>query len=217
MEDSVKLMTIYDVSLPVSESLVVWPGDPPLRITHASHLERGDMATVSRLEMSSHAGTHVDAPVHFVPNASGVDAMPLELLVGPALVVHSLEVEAITAKVLNGLAIPSGTERVLFRTRNSELWLQGQQSFDEDYVGVTQDGASWLVDKGVRLVGVDYLAVAPFDDLVGPHQILLGAGLVVVEGLDLSRIAPGFYQLVCLPLKIVGGDGAPARAILIGG
>jgi arylformamidase len=152
-----------------------------------------------------------------MPGASGVDDMALDLLVGPSLVVHCLEVDAISARVLESLAIPPGTRRVLFRTRNSDLWARGGQSFAEDYVGVTRDGAQWLVDHGVKLAGVDYLAIAPYDDLIVPHQILLGAGVIVVEGLDLSQIAPGLYQLVCLPLKLEGGDGAPARAILVGG
>jgi arylformamidase len=208
---------IYDISLPISESLVVWPGDPPTRITQASHLDRGDMATVSRLDLSAHTGTHVDAPVHFVPGGSGVDSMDLNVLVGPALVVHVLTVDAISAEVLDSLSILSGIERVLFRTRNSGWWPRHEQGFREDYVGITQDGAQWLVDHGVRLVGADYLAVARYDDLIVPHQILLRAGLIVVEGLDLSQIEPGIYQLVCLPLKIVGGDGSPTRAILIGG
>ncbi len=210
-------MAIYDISLSISESLVVWPDHPSIGISHRSHLDRGDRSTVSRLEISSHTGTHVDAPAHFVPGAAGVDVMDLSLLVGPSLVVHCLEVDAISAGVLDGLSIPPGTERLLFRTRNSERWMRGEREFDENYVGVTRDGAHWLIDHGVRLVGVDYLAVAPFDDLIVPHQILLGAGLVVVEALDLCQIAPGLYQLVCLPLKIEAGDGAPARAILIGG
>jgi arylformamidase len=175
-------MPVYDISLSISPSLVVWPGHPPIGVTQTSHLARGDRSTVSRLELSSHIGTHVDAPAHFVPGASGVDAMDLGLLVGQTLVVHCLGVDAIKASVLDGLAIPPGTERVLFRTRNSDLWARGEKRFDQDYVAVTRDGAQWLIEHGVRLVGVDYLAVAP-----------------------------------CLPLKIEGGDGAPARAILIGG
>jgi arylformamidase len=209
-------MPIYDISLPISPSLVVWPGHPSIGVTHSSHLDRGDRSTVSRLDLSSHAGTHVDAPAHFVPGAAGVDVMDLNLLVGPSLVVHCLEVDVISTGVLESLSIPAGTERVLFRTRNSNIWARNEQAFDENYVGVTRDGAQWLIEHGIRLVGVDYFAVAPFDDLVVPHQILLGAGMIVVEGLDLSRIAPGIYRLVCLPLKIEDGDGAPARAILIG-
>ncbi len=208
-------MTIYDVSLPISESLVVWPGDPLIRITQPSHLDRGDEATVSRLEMGAHTGTHVDAPAHFVQGGMGVDRLDLNLLVGPAVVVHALEADSLTAEVLEGLAIPPGTERVLFHTHNSQRWARGEREFWTDYVGITDGGARWLIARGVRLVGVDYLSVAPYDELVPPHRTLLGAGMVIVEGLDLSEVDPGVYQFVCLPLKVVGGDGAPARAILI--
>ena len=208
-------MPIYDISLPISESLVVWPGDPPIRITQPSHLDRGDMATVSRLDIGAHIGTHVDAPAHFVQGGAGVDSFNLDLLVGPARVVHALEVDVLSARVLQALAIPPGTERVLFRTRNSERWARGEKEFWTDYVGITDDGARWLIEQGVRLVGIDYLSVGPFDELEAPHRTLLGAGLIIVEGLDLSGVAAGVYHLVCLPLKVVGGDGAPARAILI--
>jgi arylformamidase len=211
----VKKMPIHDISLPISETLVVWPGDPPVRLTQPLHLDRGDFATVTRLDISAHTGTHLDAPAHFLQGGAGVDALDLEVLVGPALVVHALEVDAISAEVLEGLAIPPGTERVLFRTRNSDLWARGETEFDETFVAVTEDGARWLVERGVRLVGIDYLSVGPFADPVPPHSILLGAGVIVVEGLDLSKIESGVYQLVCLPLKIAGCDGAPARAILI--
>ena len=208
-------MKIHDISLPLSESLVVWPGDPPVRITQPSHLDRGDLYTVSRLELGAHVGTHVDAPAHFVQGGAGVDQLALELLVGPAQVVHVPEAAALTAEVLDGLPIPPGTERLLFRTRNSERWAGGTEGFQEDYVGFTDAGARWLVARGVRLVGIDYLSISSYDDLMPPHQTLLGAGVIVVEGLDLRGIAPGAYQLACLPLKLVDCDGAPARAILI--
>ena len=208
-------MQIHDISLPISESLVVWPGDPPVRITQPLHLDRGDEATVSHLDMGAHTGTHVDAPAHFVPGGSGVDTLDLNVLVGPVLVIHALEVDALSAEVLATLPIPPGTERVLFRTRNSELWTHGEREFQEDFVAITDDGARWLIERGVRLVGVDYLSVAPFDDVTPTHRALLRAGIVPLEGLNLSGIEPGVYQLVCLPLKIVGADGAPARAILI--
>ncbi len=208
-------MTIYDISLPISESLPIWPGDPPVHITHSSHLDRGDESTVSRLDLGAHTGTHVDAPAHFVPGGAGVDSLDLDLLVGPALVVHALEAEALTADLLESLEIPPGTERVLFRTRNSDLWARGVDEFAEDFVAITEDGARWLIARGVRLVGVDYLSVAPFHDPVPTHQLLLRAGLIALEGLDLGQVAPGIYQLVCLPLKLVGADGAPTRAILL--
>jgi arylformamidase len=206
---------IYDLSLPISESLVTWPSDPPVRIAQVSHLERGDQATVSRLEMGAHTGTHVDAPAHFVLGGLGVDSLDLNVLVGPALVVHAATADALSAEVLAGLEIPGDTERVLFRTRNSERWARGEREFDEGFVAIAEDGARWLVAHGVRLVGVDYLSVGAFGDTVPTHQILLRAGVVAVEGLNLSEIEPGVYGLVCLPLKIAGADGAPARAILI--
>jgi arylformamidase len=208
-------MTIYDISVPISESLPVWPGDPEIHITQPMHLARGDMATVSRLEMGAHTGTHVDAPAHFIPGGLSVDALDLSVLVGPALVIHAPEAHALTAQVLERLNIPPGTSRVLFRTRNSDRWARGEYPFFEDYVAFTMDGAAWLVERGIRLVGIDYLSVAPFDDPVPTHQTLLRAGIIVVEGLDLSSVAAGAYQLVCLPLKIAGAEGAPARAILI--
>ena len=206
---------IHDISLPISESLIVWPGDPGVKVTQTSHLDKGDVMTVSRLDMSVHTGTHVDAPCHFFPGGSSVDTLDLNVLVGPALVVHVLEADALSAGVLGGLAILPGTERVLFRTRNSDHWARGEREFDESFVAITEDGAYWLVERGVRLVGVDYLSVGPFDEPMSTHLILLRAGVIAVEGLNLSGIAPGVYQLVCLPLKIAGSDGAPVRAILI--
>jgi arylformamidase len=209
-------MPIYDVSLPISESLVVWPSDPPIRITQPYHLDRGDSATVTRLDMGAHTGTHVDAPAHFIPGGSGVDGIDLHVLVGPALVVHAPEADALSADVLAALQIPPGTERVLFRTRNSERWARNfAREFAEDFVAIPDDGARWLVAHGARLVGIDYLSVGPFGATAPTHRTLLRAGVVPVEGLNLSGIAPGVYQLVCLPLRIVGADGAPARAILI--
>jgi len=134
---------------------------------------------------------------------------------GPALVAEALEADALTADILAELAIPLGADRVLLRTRNSDLWARGEGEFAEDFVAITEDGARWLVERGIGLVGIDYLSIAPYGASVPTHQMLLRAGVILVEGLDLSQVAPGMYQFVCLPLKIVGGDGAPARAILI--
>jgi arylformamidase len=208
-------MAIHDISLPVSESLTVWPGDPEVRITQPFHLDRGDAATITRLDIGAHTGTHVDAPAHFIPGGSGVDALDLDVLVGPALVVHALEVDALSAEVLDGLQIPPGAERVLFHTRHSERWARGELEFAEDFVAITEDGARWLVERGVRLVGIDCPSVGPFDAPAPTHRMLLRAGVILVESLNLSGVAAGVYQLVCLPLRIVGADGAPARAILM--
>jgi arylformamidase len=208
-------MSIYDISLPISESMVVWPGDQAVHITQTSHLDRGDAATVSRLEMGAHTGTHVDAPAHFIKDGSGVDALNLDALVGLALVTEVREASVLTADIMAELAIPLGTERVLFHTRNSDLWEQEKRDFDKGFVAISEDGARWLVERGIKLVGVDYLSVGPFASSAPTHRSLLEAGVTVVEGLDLSRVRPGMYQLICLPLRIVGADGAPARAVLI--
>jgi arylformamidase len=208
-------MVIHDISLPISETLVVWPGDPAIRITQPSHLDKGDKATVSRLDMGAHTGTHVDAPCHFIRGGLGIDSLDLNTLVGPVSVVDVPVNGNLSVEVLKGLAIPPQTQRVLFRTSNSKLWAKGEPAFSKDFVGITADGAQWLVDFGVRLVGVDYLSVAPFGQSVPTHQTLLNAGVIIVEGLNLSAIRAGMYTLVCLPLKLVGIDGSPARSILI--
>lgn len=209
-------MPIYDISLTLSPSLIVWPGDPPVTITQPASMDRGDGFSITRLDIGAHVGTHVDAPAHFVRGGAGADALDLDVLIGPAVVVDARDASALTAEVLDSLAIPVGAQRLLFRTRNSELWRGSPHTFDEDFVAVTADGATWLVARGVRLVGIDYLSVAPFAESAPTHQILLAAGVIAVENLNLSEIEPGEYQLVCLPLKIAGADGAPARAVLIG-
>ena len=207
-------MKIIDVSVPVSSRLPTWPGDPRVSLTLASSIARGDAANVSRLEAGVHTGTHVDAPVHFVEGATGIDVIPVETLVGPCLVVE---------------ADPPGLElrpedlpdtphsRVLFKTRNSEHWAHGDTEFDTEFIAVGLELARRLVAERKLLVGVDYLSVesfhAPFEHPV--HRTLLEAQIVVVEGLDLSRVEPGEYELYCLPMKLAGSDGAPARTVLV--
>jgi len=208
---------IYDISVPISPDLPVWPGDPAVEVTQVLHIDRGDKMTLTRLQMGAHTGTHVDAPAHFVAGGRTIEALDLNVLVGPALVVGVPDVGAITAALLDRLDIPQGTRRILFRTRNSELWSRGETQFFREFVGITSDGAQWLVNRGVQLVGIDYLSISPYDDPIPPHQILLGAGVIALEGLNLAAVAPGVYDLVCLPLRIEGAEGAPARVILVGG
>jgi arylformamidase len=210
-------MKIYDISVPVYSGMVTWPGDPPAVLTRRADMDRGDFVNVTHLDIGAHTGTHLDAPLHFLAGGADTEGLDLDVLVGPALVVHLDDtVDAITAAVLAAAAIPPGTTRVLLRTRNSATWARGEAVFQRDFVAVEPDGATWLVEHGVRLVGVDYLSVAPFADGVPTHTILLQAGVIPVEGLNLDGIAAGIYQLICLPLKLRGSDGAPARAILIG-
>jgi len=208
-------MKIYDLTLPITPDLIVWPGDPPLEFTQPYHLERGDICTVTRMSLSVHTGTHLDAPAHFVRRGAGVETLPLATLIGPALLVEALETSAITAEILANLPIPPHTERLLVKTRNAARWAAGETHFYKEYVAVTADGARWLVEHGVKLIGVDYLSVAPFNELVEPHEILLEAGIIPVEGLNLHGVPPGLYQLVCLPLLIPGSDGAPCRTVLL--
>jgi arylformamidase len=207
---------MYDISLTVTPGLPVWPGDPPVELERVTKLEDGADANVSRLNMGAHTGTHVDAPYHFVGDGYTVEDIPIDILIGPAVVVEIPETsEKIDAVGLDQAGIRPGIERILFKTRNSRLWAEQQPEFQQDFVAITQDGAEWLVQRGVRLVGIDYLSVAPYDDPVPTHRILLGSRVVALEGLDLNGVSAGDYVLYCLPLKLGGSDGAPARAILI--
>jgi arylformamidase len=209
-------MTIYDVSLTISPNLPTWPGDPGLELEKFASFDKGDHNNITRISSSVHLGTHVDAPYHFLKDGTTVEQLPLDVLTGPCYVVQLPDgIEAITAEVLERTEITSEMKRVLFGTRNSHLWARGESNFQTDFVAITEDGAEWLVERGVQLVGVDYLSVAPYGDSVPTHTILLEAGVVLVEGLNLSNVMRGFYDLYCLPLKIAGCDGAPARAILI--
>ena len=211
-----KIMTIYDISLTISQNLPIWPGDPALELELIESMDQGAHANVTRLSAAVHLGTHVDAPHHFLNDGRTVDNLPLDVLTGPCYVTQLPDgIEAITAEVLDRSEITSEMKRVLFGTRNSHFWARGESTFQTDFVAITEDGAEWLVDRGVQLVGVDYLSVAPYGDSVPTHTIRLRAGVVIVEGLNLSKIVRGFYDLYCLPLKIAGSDGAPARAILI--
>lgn len=208
------LAEIIDISAPIHPGMHVWPGDPPVAIERTSSMADGAHDNVSRLDLGAHAGTHVDAPVHFIADAAGVDRVPLDALVGPAVVVDATAVDRhLDAGVLGGLEIPEGTERVLLKTPNSELWASDR--FEAGFLGVTDDGARWLVERGVRLVGIDYLSIAPYGDSVSTHRALLGAGVAILEGTDLRGVEPGAYELICAPLRIVDADGAPARALLV--
>jgi arylformamidase len=193
--------------------MVHWPANPPVRIDRMLDMERGDIANVSKISLGSHTGTHMDAPIHFVRDGVERDRMPLDATIGHARVIEIQDPVSIKPDELGPHGIGRG-ERILFKTRNSsrEWWTQG---FIEDFVYVSQEAARYLADSEVRTVGVDYLSVGGFrEDGVETHQALLSAGIWVIEGLNLSRVGPGEYELTCLPLKVADGDGAPARAIL---
>ncbi|UCF28650.1 MAG: cyclase family protein [Chloroflexota bacterium] len=209
-------MRTYDITLTISPDLPTWPGDPGVEIERVEKIEDGSNANVSRVDMGVHTGTHVDAPYHFLQDGITVDELNLSLLTGRAYVLHLPEVDLITAAVLEEAQIPPRTRRVLFKTRNSELWAEAETEFQTDFVGLSEDGAEYLVRRGVKLVGMDYLSIAPFKQSRPTHERLLEAGVVVVEGLNLTEVDQGRYTIYCLPLKIANSDGAPARAILIG-
>ncbi|MEX2237095.1 MAG: cyclase family protein [Dehalococcoidia bacterium] len=206
-------MELIDISVPIRPGMIVYEGDPDISLELVSSIAGGGICNISRIEAGVHTGTHIDAPYHFIDGASAVDQAPLEALIGPAYVVDAALADTdIDAATLAGLEIPAGTQRLLLKTRNSRLW--DLPAFSRDFVGITEDGAQWLVKQGVRLVGIDYLSVAPFLEPIPTHQVLLAAGVVIVEALDLREVEPGEYELFCLPLRLVGADGAPARAVL---
>ncbi len=209
-------MKVYDISVMLEPGIPIWPGNPPFELERVNRLEDGASSNVSRLAMGAHTATHVDAPVHFIPGAAGVESLPLDILTGPATV-FALDLPSgnITAEALEAAHIPTGTARALLKTRNSGLWRGGPHDFRADFAGVTADGAAWIVAHHIKLIGVDYLSVGPKGAGRPTHEILLGAGVVVVEGLNLADVPPGDYELYCLPLKLKGSDGAPARAILV--
>ncbi len=210
-------MQIYDISLPISPLLPVWPGDPSVVLERVSSMDKGAHDNVSRLACGVHTGTHVDAPNHFLNDQRTVETLSLEVLTGPVQVVQIPDdVTLVTAAILEKVEISSGIFRLLLKTRNSLLWEQHVKEFSPGFVGVSLDGAEWLVQSGMKLVGIDYLSIAPYKQSIPTHRALLGPGVVILEGLDLSAVSPGIYTLYCLPLKLVGSDGAPARAILIG-
>ena len=206
-------MTIYDISIPIREGMVVWPGDTPVEITPTSRISEGAGSNVSVLRLSTHAGTHVDPPRHFIEGGGTVDRLPLDALIGECFVCEVMDTPAIRVEHLEAAGVPDGTERILFKTRNSQLLREPE--FRTDFTYLEPEAADWLVRRGMRLVGIDYLSVGQFKRGHPTHLRLLGAGVVVLETLDLSEVAGGTYTLICLPLRILDGDGSPARAVLI--
>jgi arylformamidase len=208
-------MQIWDVSVTVDQHIPVWPSDPPVHIERVEKIEDGANANVSRIEMGAHTGTHVDAPFHFLMDGAKVDTLPLDVLIGQALVVQIPDsVAVIDRAAIDAANIPDQIERVLFKTRNSGFWATSGSTFQTGFVAIDAEGAQALVDRGVRLVGIDYLSISPYKNSRPTHQILLEAGVVIIEGLDFADVEPGEYWLICLPLKLGGAEGAPARTVL---
>jgi len=201
-----------DISVPVHSGMVVWPGDDAVSVRQVMKLEQGDAFNLTQCSFSAHTGTHVDAPCHFLPDGAAMDALPLDAMLGPCRVIQILDPVAVRPAELPADLRPG--ERVLFKTVNSSRY-NLLPNFVDNFVYVSKEAAQSLVAAGVRTVGIDYLSVGGFSqDLAETHLILLGAGVWIIEGLDLSNIEPGRYDLACLPLRLVGADGAPARAVL---
>ena len=205
-------MKLIDVSVPLDATLPTYPNNTPFSLEPVKRVARGESSNVSTLHMSAHTGTHVDAPRHFFDEGPGAEALPLELLIGRARVVEVVSRSGISAADLSAIDL-SEELRLLIKTHNSQLW--SSPAFHEDYVGVTESGARHLVGQGIKVLGVDYLSVEQFRTPGAPaHHVLLGAGTIVIEGLNLADVDPGIYEMYCLPLRIVGADGAPARVVL---
>jgi arylformamidase len=202
-----------DVSVPLRHGMVHWPGDPAVQIRRVKSIGPDSSCNLTHLDMGAHTGTHMDAPLHFIADGEGMEALPLDAVIGPCRVIAIRHPEIIPVEELKRCRLRRG-ERVLFKTANSEKsW--NRPDFDPAFVHLPAASAQYLVDCGVRTVGVDYLSVGGYKkDGRQTHQILLGARVWLIEGLNLSGIKPGRYDLICLPLKIVGSDGAPARVVL---
>ena len=204
-------MRYYDISLNLSSQTVRWVAAPPLELLERRRMSRGDPNNTSAVTMSVHSGTHIDAPLHFVPDGVAIDSLALQTFSGPALV-HAVDVTRyITEEHVNAIDLDD-TTRVLFKTRNSHLLKKS--AYDPDFVAFSLEAARALVARGVRLVGLDYLSVAHADEQVPVHRAFLDHGVVLLEGVDLSQVLPGRYELICFPIRLQGSDGAPCRAVL---
>jgi len=205
-------MKLIDVTVPLDSNVPTYPGNTPFQIEAVKRLANGDSSNVSTLRLSAHAGTHVDAPRHFFDNGGGAENLALEIMCGRARVIELTTRKNVTPDDLAPFDL-SEDVRLLLKTHNSKLW--GSPEFHSDYIAVTEPAARFLVDRGVRLLGVDYLSVEEFKKAGAPaHRTLLGAGTIVIEGLNLRDVEPGTYEMFCLPLSIVGADAAPARVVL---
>lgn len=202
-----------DISVPLYTGMVHWPDNPPVHIERDLDISHGDLCNVSKLSFGAHTGTHMDAPVHWIAGAPGIDTMPLDATLGRARVLEIADPVSVKPAELEPHNIQAG-ERILLKTRNStRAW--ASDAFVEDFVYISHDAARYLAERHVRTVGVDYLSVGGFT-VDGPetHRALLTAGIWIIEGLNLSQVTPGDYELICLPVKIRDGDGAPSRALL---
>lgn len=207
-------MDIIDISIPISSTMVVWPGASKTEFSWRRSMERGDRTNNSNFSMNCHSGTHMDAPLHFVKEGKTVENVSLNLLMGKTFVMDLSHTSEITIADLEKFWPNEDVKRLLFKTPNSKIWETNQEVFVQDFCALREKETRWLLEKGIQLVGIDYLSIQKYGDSPIVHQLLLEAGVVVIEGLDLRDAKAGFYELICLPMKLVGLEGAPARAIL---
>ncbi len=207
-------MAIYDVSVPLRAGMPAYPGEPGPHLEFHSLIARGASANVSALSLGSHTGTHIDAPSHFIEGAPALESLPLEAFVGPAYVIEYSGERHISAADLDSAGLPQGVQRLLIKTSNGRFWEDDQ--FHSEFIALAPDAALWLQQRGIVLVGIDYLSIEQFRSPTHEvHKTLLAAGIVIVEGLDLRRVQTGPYHMVCAPLNVIGAEGAPARVFLM--
>ncbi len=206
-------MKIYDISVLLAQETHVYPKDPPIQITSQSSITTGDEVNIASITINSHAGTHVDAPNHLNIQGMTIDEISLEVFIGPAFVAEISRTKGAITKEELERSVPKGTKRLLLKTINSSFWKKPET--EKEFVTISSDAAKWIVQSGILLVGIDYISVEPFESKdLSVHHTLLDYGSMILEGLDLTAVPPGEYNLICLPLKIDNGDGAPVRAIL---
>jgi arylformamidase len=205
---------LIDISTPVDARLPAWPGSPGFSFASVMRIADGADANATRMDIDVHTGTHVDAPLHFVDGGRTLEETGLDPFVGPAYVADVGDSERIGPTELDALRVPAGTTRLLLRTRNTRRRLLRQPAFAPEAPALTADGSRWIVDRALVLVGIDYLSIQSVHDGPETHQILLRGGVVILEGLALEHAPPGSWDLVCLPIRLVGPEAAPARAVL---
>jgi len=208
------MIRVRDISLAIEPGLPTWPTSEGFRVRSSMRIAAGDSANVSVLEMDVHTGTHVESALHFLENGAPIDSIPVEQLVGPARVVH-VDGEAVTAAALEALRIDADPPRLLIRTTNSDRWAKGWGQFDPVYVALTTDAAQWIVEREFRLVGLDHLSIQQYGSDGETHRVLLRGGVAILEGLNLAGVEAGVYTLVAAPIRLIGTEAAPTRALLI--
>lgn len=211
-------MKIFDVTIPVSEATPVWEGEKGVVIQRSAEIGEQSDYNVSYITLGLHTGTHLDAPFHVHKAGKTVDMIPMEKLIGPVQIVEiPKSAGVIDHTTLAGMELDGSIKRILFKTENSNYWNDHPAQFTRNYVALNTSGAEYLVSLGIELVGIDFFSISDYQDLINPHKILLAKGVVVIENLDLRAVGAGVYQFFCFPLKVIGTDGAPVRAVLISG